>query len=219
MATNQYSNIGKDGIVKEGIFNRFPILEPVTLGDNYWKNPRHNKLMIIGESNYFPDNVNSVFKDPVAWYQGEITKPLIPKEMEDNVSNYKSGYPPFDRLRDSMKTVLKTEFDHIFDEAIYYNYFLRPATGGRTFRSFCKPIDRKVAGTALCGILEIVKPDIVIFASKYAYDEFTKYIKSSKYNDTRIEFVYHPSSTFHQWEKDPNSKQKFERLLKEYWIK
>lgn len=219
MATDKYSNIGKDGIVKEGIFNRFPILEPVTVGDNYWKNPRHSKLMIIGESNYFPDNVDSVFKDPVAWYQGEITKPLIPKEMEDNVSNYKAGYAPFDRLRDSMKAVLKTEFNYIYEEAIYYNYFLRPAIGGVSFRKYCKQIDREVAGVALCEILEIVAPNIVIFASKYAHDEFTKYIKSSKYNDTRIEFVYHPSNRFRRWESNPNSKQKFERLLKDYWLR
>ena len=175
--------------------------------------------MIIGESNYFPDNVDSVFKDPVAWYQGEITKPLIPKEMEDNVSNYKAGYAPFDRLRDSMKAVLKTEFNYIYEEAIYYNYFLRPAIGGVSFRKYCKQIDREVAGVALCEILEIVAPNIVIFASKYAHDEFTKYIKSSKYNDTRIEFVYHPSNRFRRWESNPNSKQKFERLLKDYWLR
>ena len=219
MATDKYSNIGKDGIVKEGIFNCFPLLEPVTIGDNYWNNPRHNKLMIIGESNYFSDNVDSVFNDPEAWYRGEITKPLIPKDKETFFKNDKSGYPPFDRLRDSMKTVLKTEFGAIYEEAIYYNYFLRPATGAGSFKKFCKQIDREVAGTALCGILEIVTPNIVIFASKYAYDEFTKYIKSSIFNDTRIEFVYHPSDHFHKWENNPNSKQKFERLLKEYWLR
>lgn len=214
-----YSNIGKGGIVKEGIFNRFPVLIPATYGDNYWNNPRHNKLMIIGESNYLQDNADSVFKDPYAWYQGEITKPLIPKEKENDFKNEKSNYTPFDRLCDSMKTVLKTEFGAIYEEAVYYNYFLRPATGGRTFRHFCKPIDREVAGTALCGILEILEPDIVIFVSKYAYDEFIKHIGSTKYNNTQIEFVYHPSSKFQKWESNPKSKQKFEELLRNYWIK
>ena len=214
-----YSNIGKGGFVKEGIFNRFPFLVPATYGENYWNNPRHNKLMIIGESNYLQDYTDSVFKDPDVWYQGEITKPLIPKEKEKYFKNEKSGYAPFDRLCDSMKSVLKTEFGTIYEEAVYYNYFLRPATGGRTFRHFCKPIDREIAGTALCGILEILKPDIVIFASKYAYDEFKNYIKSTKYNNTRIECVYHPSSKFQKWESNPNSKQKFEELLRKYWIK
>ena len=218
METDKYSNIGKGGIVKEGIFVRFPDLIPAC-PKNWGESELHHKLMIVGESNYFDDNVDSVFKDPEAWYQGEITKPLIPnEELERKVSNYKSGYPPFDRLLDSMKTVLKTEFGAIYDEAIYYNYFLRPATGAVSFRKFCKQIDREVAGTALCGILEIVKPNIVIFVSKFAYDEFINYIKSQKYNDTRIEFVYHPSNRWRRWESNPNSKQKFERLLKEYWL-
>lgn len=220
-----YSNIGKGGIVKEGIFVRFPDLRPAC-PDNWGLSELHWKLMIVGESNYLPNNADSVFKDPMAWYQGEDIQHLIPNgppedpdEWRKKFQNHKSGYLPFDRLYNSMKNVLKTDFDHLYDEAIYYNYFLRPATDGVSFRKFCKGIDQKVAGIALCGILEIVKPDIVIFASKYAYDEFTKYIKSTKYNNVRIEFVYHPSSKFQKWESNPKCKQKFEELLRKYWIK
>ncbi len=239
MAT-RYDNIGKGGIVKEGIFVRFPELIPASR-DNYWNNPMHRKLMIVGESNYFEENVDSFFKDPEVWYRGEDTQHLIPENKKDLVKNWKADYLPFDRLRDSMNAV-SNDLHHcgaIYEEAMYYNYFLRPAIGGETFRKFCKPIDCEVAGTALLGIIELDMPDIVIFASKYAYNEFRNYIKCKigtcdcKYTvsdfknyfelagevNVRIEFVYHPSSRFQKWDKNENSKQKFERLLREYWIK
>lgn len=217
-----YSNIGKGGIVKEGIFVRFPQLKPSSLPENWGCSPAHKKLMIVMESNYFKGDENSVFKDPEAWYKGDDTSRLIPKEREGSVKNDKAGWPPFDRLCESMNQVSpEIQCEHIYDEALFYNYFLRPATGSSTFRNCCKNIDKEVAGIALCGILEINKPDIVIFASKFAYDEFSKYKKSVGY-DTKnilIEFVNHPSSTFQNWFSNPNSKQKFEKLLKEYWIK
>lgn len=239
MATERYNNIGKGGIVKEGIFVRFPEFVPAS-EDNYWKNPMHSKLMIVGESNYFKDNVDSVYKNPDEWYKGMDTLHLIPNEYIGKFKNHKSGHPLFDRLRDSMNVVSNDiHCDKIYEEAMYYNYFLRPATGGKTFRNFCKPLDREVAGTALCGIIELDKPNIVIFASKYAYDTFRNYVKEkirtgdSKFSfvdyrnffeltgeeTVRIEFVNHPTSRFQKWYENVNSKLKFERLLKEYWIK
>lgn len=217
-----YSKIGKGGIVKEGIFERFPQLTPSSLPKNWGCSNSHNKLMIVMESNYFKDNVDSVFKDPEAWYTGTDTNHLIPQEIKNLVENDKAGYLPFDRLLKSMNQVLtEIQCEHIYDEALFYNYFLRPATGSNSFRRFCKPIDKEVAGVALCGILETNKPDIVIFASKFAYDEFSKYKKSVGYvpNNIVIDFVYHPSDRFHKWNINPNSKQKFEKLLKDYWIK
>ncbi|MBR5643914.1 MAG: hypothetical protein IKW77_06995 [Salinivirgaceae bacterium] len=230
MATERYNNIGKGGIVKEGIFVRFPDLSPAS-ENNYWANPMHSKLMIVGESSYFPDSVPSVFKDPEAWYKGGDVQHLIPlsddpekpKKYINLVNNWKTETEHVDRLLNSLKEVSKMDIKTIYTEAMYYNYFLRPATdikGNQSFKKDCQSIDRDVAGTALCEILELDKPDIVIIASKYAYDEFQKYITKTKYvPKTRIEFVYHPTSHFQNWYKNVNSKQKFERLLKEYWIK
>lgn len=64
---NRYSNIGKEGLIKEGVFVRFPELIPAGT-ENYWESSYHKKLLIIGESNYFEDNTDSVFKNPEAWY-------------------------------------------------------------------------------------------------------------------------------------------------------
>ena len=80
-------------------------------------------------------------------------------------------------------------------------------------------MDREVAGSALCEIIELDKPDIIIFVSKYAFFEFQKYINSKGYYySTPIEFVNHPAIHFSWNHRNENGKQKFERLLKDYWI-
>ena len=89
MESNRYSNIGKGGIVKEGIFNRFPDLIPA-FSDNYWNNATHKRLMIVGESNYFDDNTDSVFKNPEEWYKGEDQQHLIPETKKTDVNNWKA---------------------------------------------------------------------------------------------------------------------------------
>lgn len=214
-----YSKIGKGGIVKEGVFNRFEILKPALL-DNYWSD-KHSKLMIVPESNYLGDDVDSVFKDPNAWYQGEDSKiKQLLKDQEKKVSNWKS-YRTFSKLRKVMNKVANIDYKNVYEDAIFYNYFLRPATVKGTNKSFekdCTQLDRDVAGTALCGVIDILKPDIVIFASKYAHEEFAKYTKTIGYNtNVQIEFVIHP--VVRNWYEIENGGPKFEKLLKEYWVK
>lgn len=214
-----YSEIGKGGIVKEGIFNRFEKLEPALL-DNYWSD-KHRKLMIVAESNYFRNDVDSVFKDPNAWYQGDasIIKQFL-KDQEKKVSNWKY-YKTFSKLCKVMNEVANIHCKSVYEEAIFYNYFLRPATVKETNRSFekdCTQLDRDVAGIALCGVLDILKPDIVIFASKYAHEEFVKYTKSVSYNtNIQIDFIIHP--VVRNWYENEAGGPKFEKLLKDYWIK
>ncbi|MCR5456016.1 MAG: hypothetical protein K6F33_13610 [Bacteroidales bacterium] len=224
---NRYSNIGKDGIVKEGIFERFPDLTPAC-ADNYWNSKVHGKLIVVAESNYFEDDVDSVFKDPEAWYKGEDTNHLIPESMRTKVSNWKGGYTTFNKLRDSMNEVSNDiHCNNVYEEAMYYNYFLRPATvkvvrGKRilTFKKDCTQIDRDVAGDALCGIIKLNQPDIVIFTSKYAYTEFNKYVAKKGYHlNVPYDFVNHPALPFSWNHRNGNGKQKFENLLREYWLK
>ena len=88
MENNRYANIGKGAIVEEGVFVRVPELVPASL-DNYWNSKKHKKLLIVGESNYFEDDVDSVFKDPEAWYSGADKHHLIPEEKKKDVSNFK----------------------------------------------------------------------------------------------------------------------------------
>lgn len=222
------TSFGKE-LIPEGIFNRFRELEPA-FGKNYGMN-NLKKLLIVAESNYFEDDLEkeSVFKDPEKWYHGKNC-PLIPEKKKDNVSSWiGEGYPIFNNIFDSIRTVLdesnikyeKTYY--LLDEfAFYKNYFLRPASRkgkNLSFEKDCKQIDRDVAGYALCGIIDIIQPNIVIFVSKYAYDEFNLYCSQNnkKFDNCIIEYTNHPSRPA-SWS-DENGKQKFENLLREYWVK
>lgn len=221
-------SFGKE-LIDKGIFNRFRELEPA-IGNNYGMNNLH-KLLVVAESNYFEDDLEekSVFKDAEKWYYGENC-PLIPEEKKEHVKSWiGEGYPIFNNLFKSMKTVLNEsniKYDpYLLEEfAFYKNYFLRPASrkgGNLSFKKDCKQIDRDVAGVALCGIIDVIKPDILIFTSKFACEEFIKYYQNANilFENTKIEFVYHPSRHFSWNHRNGLGKQTFERLLREYWLK
>lgn len=218
-------SFGKE-VIPKGVFNRFRELEPA-IGKNYGMN-NLNKLLVVAESNYFEDDLEtrSVFKDAEKWYFDENCL-LIPDEKKKDVSSWIGEGPRiFNNIFKSMKIVLNEAniaYDNYLLEefSFYKNYFLRPASRKGTELSFkkdCKPIDRKIAGIALCGIIDIIKPDILIFTSKYAGEEFTKYCKNENlvFENTKIHSVNHPSRAWN--DKNGLGKQKFERLLREYWL-
>ena len=131
-----------------------------------------------------------------------------------------NGYNSFDRLCKSMNEVLnETLCEHVHQEAMFYNYFLRPATVRKNTRLFSTQLDRDIAGSALNGIIDLDHPDVVIFLSKYIYLEFNKYMASNRLSyDIPIDFVNHPAIHFSWNHRNGNGKQKFEKLLREYWI-
>ena len=111
--------------------------------------------------------------------------------------------------------------EYLLVEAAFYNYFLRPAYKDRGHRGFIpQDIDREVSGVALSGIIDRLNPELIIFLSKLASEEFSKYCERNtlSYNDIIIENVSHPSSIW--WNRDGGcrGKKKFEDLLKKYWV-
>lgn len=226
-STEFYYGIGKDGIVKEGIFERFPELIPA-VGDHYWREDgAHKKMLLVGESNYFNDNDApfSDFRDAEKWYKAEDAK-LIPDNRKRDVGNY-IYYHTFNKVFNIMKIVLsevEAEYNgqDLLGESAFYNYFLRPAdeNNGRGFKSVIENIDRAVAGEALTGIIGKLNPELVIFLSKFAWNEFMKFCKRRElsYSNIVIEHVSHPSSIW--WNRNGGcyGKMKFENLLKTFWL-
>lgn len=224
-----YNGIGKD-LIEEGIFERFPQLTPKG-GDNYWSN-NHYRLLLVGESNYFQDELESIsnFKVAEKWYYGDKNR-LIPESKEKDVNNWIGG-GKFKRIFDSMKKVLEekgVEYfkDDLLMESRYYNYFLRPAReynkkGERDlgFKKDCEPLDCEVSYSALCGIIEKLEPKILIFVSKFSHDKFVEYCgkKKKTFKNIKIDFVYHFSSPRTWKHRNGQGQQKFENLLWEHWI-
>jgi hypothetical protein len=209
--------------LQEGIFERFPELIPA-VGDPNYHNGEHKKLLLVGESNYFEDKFESIsdFKYPDKWYFGGKDR-LIPEEKKNNVNNWK-GSRGHNNIFKSMKTVLdeagKKHNNYLLQEAAYYNYFLRPATTkpNKSFQKDCKPIDCQVSYLALRGIINEIKPNIVIFVSKFSHRKFKEYYEKevAYYDGVVIKCVNHFS--YACWT-EPEGKQRFEDLLWEYWIR
>lgn len=220
-----WNEIGKE-LIKDGIFVRFPELIPAVGEPNYWKG-EHSKLLLVGESNYFEDKFESIsdFKEPNKWYF-EGKDRLIPPEKIDFVNNW-VGSRGHNNIFKSMKTVLDEEGiinynSYLLQEAAYYNYFLRPASVKNKncgFEKDCKPVDCEVAYSALCGIIEVIKPDIVIFVSKFAWGKFEEYRKkgNKQFENVSIDYANHFSRAC--WNEE-NGKKRFENLLREFcWVK
>ena len=150
-----YYGIGKDGIVKEGIFERFPELIPA-IGDHYWREDgTHKNMLLVGESNYFNDNdvPHSDFKNAEVWYKSAEAK-LIPEYRQSDVGNW-IDYKTFKNAFNIMDKVLSSsviEHETGLQEAAFYNYFLRPAYNNGNKKGFIPHnIDKEVSGTALSG--------------------------------------------------------------------
>lgn len=251
-----YHGIGTD-IVKEGIFERFPELIPY-VGENYYSS-YHKKLIFIGESNYFPDEFEplvekikrygnstlltsdeipflhdfvEVFPDEYKWYKEYTGKP-IPQSIKSFVGNA-IGYKTFnDNVFSLIERILEKNAGTKgsgLDQVAFYNYFLRPAVDKGKAKGFKpKPLDREVAGAALCGIIECLHPQVIVFVSKLAFREFKKYLdyKNCNYNDisnfnihynnTDIHAINHPNAWRYTRKDNPNHPRiLLERILNEW---
>jgi len=213
-------------IVKEGIFNRISRMRPM-VGADYEKQPA--KILLVLESYYFDqedqDN-GSVFANADDWYMkdGAI---LIPKISEENVNMHENWIcnptkGPYPNIYRSLCAVRGGDFESQCRSIAIYNYFLRPAfnnngTKGFGDKKYCKEIDRKVAYEAFCGIVDTLKPNIVVFLTKLSFDTFQKHSKS--FENVKIEYTHHPSRQWHKysyWENYRGSfknKDKFERII------
>ena len=221
-----FKNIGTD-IIKGGIFERFPLLKPYpnenVTENNYWNNNIHSQLLIVGESNYFEleDAKISCFQNAEDWYINAPKECLIPtKELDRKVNNW-GKIITASQLKGLYKSLTKVLNA---DDVAYYNYFLRPALNDKQNNGFEKnytDLDGKVAFTAFCGILEELKPNLVIFATKLGHDKMESFRKQLdvKFENIVIERVSHPACSWWNANNGSYGRQKFEDLLTEYWIK
>jgi|APMed6443717190_1056831.scaffolds.fasta_scaffold07521_3 hypothetical protein len=208
-----FNNIGKD-VISEGVFERFPKLVPY-IDSTHYDTRKHKRLLVISESNYINSN-NDIFRVPDDWYKSTtIHDILIPDEWKnDGKITYLNG------LFNSIKKLLNTKEYH---DVAFYNYFFRPALGGENkfFKEVYDELDGKVAFSAFCGILETIRPDVVIFASAFAWEKMQifKKINNKKFDGIYIGQVSHPSCPW--WNKNDGyyGWRKFEDLLWEHWIR
>lgn len=217
-----YYGIGCE-TVPGGIFERFPELIPA-VGCNYWREDGvHKKMLMVGESNYFPDYSEevSVFKDAEKWYHANTDK-LIPQEMKSAVKNWKD-YVTFNKVYKIIGEVLRERqipYQEGLNESAFYNYFLRPALNGKDKGFKPQAIDKMISGIALTEIIKRLTPDIVIFLSKKAFIEYeyyrTHYLSNSY--STQFYYVVHPASAWWYAYNGSLGQKRFKDILCRHWL-
>lgn len=224
MSKNDYSGIGMD-IVHEGIFKRFPELVPY-VGENYSREDgKHKKLLFVGNSNYFDKELVavSVFQNAKEWYTGATDK-LIPENKKQDVNcakYYHTLNRAFNVANEVLKKIEPGDEKWPLHETAFYNYFLRPALNlgkGKSKEFKPEPIDREVAGAALCGIIECLQPHVIVFFRKptfIAFDEYRKN-KNLSYDNLQICWTYHPASP--RWWHGAYGRNHLEEILRKHWL-
>lgn len=139
------------------------------VGDNY-ESPKHKKLLLVGESHYMPKG-SVVHHDEKLWYDGNPDLSDEEKRWCDTrgARYYKSGR--FGKNIDSaIREAFPVKGENAFIEIASYNYFLRPADDRQSFESICLDRDCDEAVRVFYAILEILKPDVIVFTSRFAFN-------------------------------------------------
>ena len=150
-------------------YKTHPYMMPF-VGCNY-ESPEHKKLLLVGESHYLHQN-STIHRDIEGWYAG--ADGITDDECECCNTRHSSerGYGKF---KAPIEAALRNFFPSGFDEIAAYNYFLRPANEGSSFRKICKKKDHEKAVLNLHNVLEILSPDLVAFFGVLAFDSVEKY--------------------------------------------
>jgi hypothetical protein len=170
----------------EGFYPHFPQMMP-WVGEEY-DGPGHKKILFIGESHYLPDGTDEGLFTKDGWYEQEAggldedpyewtnTRFIVERFMEWSTKNKaQSIYNQTEKVIREVVNEKEPPYQdctNMFRFAAYYNYFLRPAQQGDSFKNVIQHYDKKVAYDALNGIVDILKPDFIYFLSTFAYDEF-----------------------------------------------
>lgn len=202
-------------------YKAFPVMLPF-VGVDY-VSPQHSKLLILGESFYFPEE-STCHKDANRWY---ATNQATLNDEELLYINCRGllecewGSPGHKMYREINRCLGEFDLrsqDRPVSHICYTNTFLRPAhDSGGSFKHCCVEKDILESITVLTKVIAALAPDIVIFASKFSWDSVGWRVAQEVPNPA-FHFVSHPTDSFH-WnvESYEHGKPKFVSLLKK-WV-
>jgi hypothetical protein len=211
-------------------YKSYPNMKPF-IGEQY-EAPNHRKLLLIGESFYFPKST-SIHLNADTWYSGkqsDLTKEAS-SEQESPLMfwincrgllqcSWKApGHKIYSELNNRLKEVLPTSDQRAVSNIAYMNAFQRPAIEKDSIKNSIKDIDIEVAIKTINDVLKIIKPEIVIFVSKFSWDTLKSKLTYDK-SKTELHFVCHPATGGLWWNKKnyKNGKQKFMTLLENNFL-
>jgi len=169
----------------DDFYTRFPQMTPYIV-DCYETAKVHNcALLVIGESHYMPAN-STIHKDPDHWYQANqsmlskeeqswiSTRDIIAKELPKKIQNsakfiWKYGYRKINEFGPKFE-----DYCESFKYSIIYNFYLRPANEGNSFKELIKPCDNEIANSYFEYMIAKFNPCGIIFLSMFAYNNCEK---------------------------------------------
>ncbi len=195
-------------------YKRIQEMKPY-IGENYFSADR--KILILGESHFFdhePKTENPECNPgATVWYSYKVTIPEAKLDYINTREIVKNGsHKIFSNLKTVLAEVLKVDKDKALENIAFMNTFQRPANHrGVSFKALVQPIDCAIAIYTISKVIEILKPDFVIFTSKLSWDKVGLQIKEI-YKETQIviDFTSHPNS--HEWSSE-KGRQKFIKIF------
>ncbi|SHK79600.1 hypothetical protein [Fibrobacter sp. UWEL] len=227
---------------KRPFYTKHPYMQPF-VGENY-DSPNHKKLLLVGESHYMPEH-STVHHHVNEWYHGAPVLSIEEQRYCDTAGTraYKSGR--FGEVVEKhLQSVLPVD-GNAWEETASINYYMRPADYLENIQKLWKKssegdkqTDKEFAIENLLFVMDVLKPDLMIFLSKQScVDAETTYKKLFgtelwDWTSSRgIEYIYtyHPScpcwhSKMKYWKaKDANenslvAKDFFDSWLRDNWI-
>lgn len=205
-------------------YSTHPYMLPF-VGRDY-ESPKHKKLILVGESHYLPAK-STIHHNIDAWYAGTIE---ISETEQDWCNTRNSRQYGYGKFNDQIEKDILNFFPSGFAEIASFNYFLRPANETESFRNICTDIDREFAVKNFHNVLNILSPDLIVFASLYSFDfaewkDYPKFFGEGLWEYAKrigIEYiaVKHPSHG--GWGKkvrgEKTSHEMFVEFIKDKWI-
>lgn len=208
------------------------------IGGKY-ESSKHKKLLLIGESHYMPEG-STVHHDVNSWYGA----PVLSSDEQDwcNTRGTREGKSGrFGKEIDRCLNLVQPSGGNGWHQVAFLNYFLRPADCTTGIDDLWKAyggesLDREQAIRNLISVLEILRPNLVVFLSSKVCkcaetDDYPKYFGGNLWDWTAahgVDYCYtmHPSSA--HWNKPMPAKyakaggltacEFFCKWLKEKWV-
>lgn len=199
-------------------FQKFPSMLPY-IGENYFTALK--KILVIGESHFFdhyPQNENpKINPGAKVWYSSTEKELQEDKRLCIDTRNVvqTSTHHFFNSLEHILSQSIKYTSPKAVHNIAFMNAFQRPSNHkGQSIKGLAVEQDFQVASSTISQVIEIIKPDVVIFVSKYSWDNVG--VRLQKQENIVYDYTVHPAA-FGEWndEKGLHSKHKFHELLTE----
>lgn len=129
---------------------------------------------------------STIHKDPDHWYQANqsmlskeeqswiSTRDIIAKELPKKIQNsakfiWKYGYRKINEFGPKFE-----DYCESFKYSIIYNFYLRPANEGNSFKELIKPCDNEIANSFFEYMVAKFNPSGIIFLSMFSYNNCQK---------------------------------------------